>query len=336
MEERRSQTPGIGQSYSGYRVPKPHTFSGKGDNEDGTTIDSWIREVKSHFNLAKTPEEDHPETLQFWLEGRAKDFYWAKRLPLLAKGKDLNLDEFLKQLRKHIVPATEESRKWEKWNNIKQVQPDGTIQKITDVAVDIESTAWKLGASIGPGAKVQKLLDAMHPILKRAVEPQIKREDRIEPERWDSIVENAELQDDILYSTKAYDAKREKATGVKPKTAALESTNRNNLATKEAKMAEQQPKTRNVRKQPHNKEGRKDMLLLWKSRTFYKGMPKKETRPGRRTTTVSNGGSSSGTGRRHKEVFKLPGISTKQNYKQGFNISNWTKEQRHGNHIKDQ
>jgi hypothetical protein len=178
-------------------------------------IDSWIREVKSHFNLAKTPEKDHPETLQFWLEGRAKDFYWAKRLPLLAKGKDLDLDEFLKQLRKHIVPATEESRKWEKWNNIKQVQPDGTIQKITDVAVDIESTAWKLGASIGPGAKVQKLLDAMHPILKRAVEPQIKREDRTEPERWDSIVENAELQDDILYSTKAYDAKREKVTGTK-------------------------------------------------------------------------------------------------------------------------
>jgi hypothetical protein len=183
MEERRSQTPGFEQSYSGYRVPKPHTFSGKGDNEDGTTIDSWIREVKSHFNLAKIPKEDHPETLQFWLEGRAKDFYWAKRLPLLAKGKDLNLDEFLKQLRKHIVSATEESRKWEKWNNIKQVQPDGTIQKITDVAVDIESTAWKLGASIGPGAKVQKLLDAMHPILKRAVEPLIKREDQIEPER---------------------------------------------------------------------------------------------------------------------------------------------------------
>jgi hypothetical protein len=86
--------------------------------------------------------------MQFWLEGRAKDFYWAKRLPLLAKGKDLNLDEFLKQLTKHIVPATEESRKWEKWNSIKQVQPDGIIQKITDVAVDIESTAWKLGASI--------------------------------------------------------------------------------------------------------------------------------------------------------------------------------------------
>jgi hypothetical protein len=101
----------------------------------------------------------------------------------LDKEKDLNLNEFLKQLRKYIVPATEESRKWAKWNNIKQVQPDGTIQKISDVAVDIESTAWKLGASIGPGAIVQKLLDAMHPILKRAVEPQIKREDRIELER---------------------------------------------------------------------------------------------------------------------------------------------------------
>jgi hypothetical protein len=67
----------------------------------------------------------------------------------LDKGQDLlNLDEFHKQLRKYIVPASEESRKWEKWSNIKQVQPDGTIQKITDVAVDIQSTAWKLGASI--------------------------------------------------------------------------------------------------------------------------------------------------------------------------------------------
>jgi hypothetical protein len=93
------------------------------------------------------------------------------------------------------------------------------------VAVDIESIAWKLGASIGPGAKVQKLLDAMHPILKRAVEQQIKRGDRIDPERWDCIVEMAELQDDILYSTKAYDAKREKVTGTKPKTAGLGSTN---------------------------------------------------------------------------------------------------------------
>jgi hypothetical protein len=128
----------------------------------------------------------------------------------LDQEKDLNLNEFLKQRKKYIVPATEESRKWAKWNDIKQVQPDGTIQKITDVAVDIESTAWKLGAGIGPGAKVQKLLDAMHPILKRAVEPQIKREDRIDPERWDSILENAELQDDILYSTKAYDTKQEK------------------------------------------------------------------------------------------------------------------------------
>jgi hypothetical protein len=78
------------------------------------------------------------------------------------------------------------------------------------------------------------------------------------------------------------------------------------------------------------------MLLLWKSRTFYKGMAKKETRPGRRTTTVLNSSSSSRTGRGYKEVFKLPGISTTQTYKQGFNISDRTKEQRHGNHIKDQ
>jgi hypothetical protein len=174
--------------------------------------------------------------LQLWPEARAKDYYWAKRQPLSDKGKDLNLNEFLKQLRKYIVTATEESRKWAKWNDIKQVQPDGTIQKITDVAVDIESTASKLGASIGPGAKFQKLLDAMHPIFKRAVEPQIKRDERIDLERWDTIVENPELRDnDILYSTKAYDAKREKVIGTNPKTAALESTNRNNWQTKKPK-----------------------------------------------------------------------------------------------------
>jgi hypothetical protein len=292
-EERRSQTPRIGQSYSGYQVPKPRTFNGEADNEDGTTIDSWIREVKSHFNLAKTPEEDHPQTLQYWLGGRANDYYWAKRQPLLDKEKDLNLYEFLKQLRKYIVPATEKSRKWGKWNEIKQVQPDGTIQKLTDVAVDIESTAWKLGASIGPEAKVQKLLDAMHPILKRAVEPQIIRKDRIDPERWDSIVENVELQDDILYSTQAYDAKRENVTGNKPKTAAFESTNRNNWQPKKPKWQNGNQKQGTFGNNPTTKKGGKTCFY----RTLYEGMPKEETRPGGRTTTVSNGGSPSRTGR---------------------------------------
>jgi hypothetical protein len=145
-------------------------------------------------------------------------------------------------------------------------------------------------------------------------------------------VENAELQDDILYSTKAYNAKREKVTGTKPKTAALESTNRNNWQLKKPKWQNSNRKQGNVRKQPPNKEGRKDMLLLWKNRTFYKGILKEETRPGGRTITVSNGSSPSRTRRRYKEVFKLQGISTKQTYKQGFNISNKSKEQRHGNH----
>jgi hypothetical protein len=159
----------------------------------------------------------------------------AKRQPLLDKNKDPDLNEFLKQLKKHIVPAIEEGRKWALWNAIKQVKPEGTIRKITNVAVHIESLAWKLRASTGPEAKVQKPLGAMHPILKRAVELQIKRDNRIDPQRWDSIVEMAELQDYILYSTKAYDRKREKTTRTKSTTAALESTNRNNWRTKKPK-----------------------------------------------------------------------------------------------------
>jgi hypothetical protein len=76
------------------------------------------------------------------------------------------------------------------------------------------------------------------------VEPQIKREDRIEPERWDSIVENAELQDDILYSTKAYDAKREKVTGVKPKTAGNQGSQNGRTATENKERSETTPQQR--------------------------------------------------------------------------------------------
>jgi hypothetical protein len=89
MEERRSQTPGFEQSYSGYRVPKPHTFTGKGDHEDGTAIDSWIRAVKAHFNLAKTPEKDHPETFAILAGRTSKGLLLGKAATTIGQRKGL-------------------------------------------------------------------------------------------------------------------------------------------------------------------------------------------------------------------------------------------------------
>jgi hypothetical protein len=110
----------------------------------------------------------------------------------------------------------------------------------------------------------------MHPILKRAVEPQIEREDRIEPERWDSIVENAELTDNILYSTKRYDDKREKVIGVKPKTAALESTNRNNWQPRKPKWQNSNRKQGTFRNNPTTKKGGKTCFYCGKAGQFIK------------------------------------------------------------------
>ena len=96
----------------------------------------------------------------------------------------------------------------------------GRPNRISEVAITIEKLATRLGNSIGPGAKIQKLLDAMHPQLRKAVKPGF--EDRTDTE-WPKIVKLAERHDNVLYDTGTYS--KEDWAYHHPKSAALEQTN---------------------------------------------------------------------------------------------------------------
>jgi hypothetical protein len=133
--------------------------------------------------------------LQYFLSGTAEEFYHTKRLEGIS-----SLENFLTDLKAHIIPATEINRYWDDWYKISQLR-NGRVERINNTAIRLENVAARLGTAINNQVKIQRFLDAMHPELRYAVEPEVK--DRATA-AWKDIKELANQKDEGLFQAGRY------------------------------------------------------------------------------------------------------------------------------------
>lgn len=204
----------------GVKIPFPKTLTGDGDDRGARTVNTWINRVKDWINVTKTKEKNKPVVLQYFLDGSALDFYETKREAARNSGKDdLDVNEFYEQLRKQYITSTTINEYWRDWGRISQIDRNGKIRRITEVANQIEKIANWIGTDIGPAVKIQKFLEAMNQTLRAQVEPLIK--ERKEKD-WPEIKELAEKHDAVLYENKQYKRTNDNNGHRQAKTAAIE------------------------------------------------------------------------------------------------------------------
>jgi hypothetical protein len=179
------------QELKGVRIPNPKTLTGDGEDRGAKRVNTWINRVQDWIEITKTSEANKPRVLQYFLEGSALDFYQTKRQAAKAKGpkEDLNVDEFYEELRKQFITSTTINDYWRDWMRISQVDRNGKVQRITEIANEIEKIANWIGTDIGPAVKIQKFLESMHDILRAQVEPLITER---KEENWPEIKALAE------------------------------------------------------------------------------------------------------------------------------------------------
>jgi hypothetical protein len=209
------------QELKGVRIPNPKTLTGDGEDRGAKRVNTWINRVQDWIEITKTSETNKPRVLQYFLEGSALDFYQTKREAAKAKGpkEDLNVDEFYEELRKQFITSTTINDYWRDWTRISQVDRNGKVQRITEIANEIEKIANWIGTDIGPAVKIQKFLESMHDILRAQVEPLITER---KEENWPEIKALAEKYDSVLYQSKRYKQTSQSNGHRQPKTAAME------------------------------------------------------------------------------------------------------------------
>jgi hypothetical protein len=128
------------QELKGVRIPNPKTLTGDGEDRGAKRVNTWINRVQDWIEITNTSETNKPRVLQYFLEGSALDFYQTKRQAAKAKGpkEDLNVDEFYEELRKQFITSTTINDYWRDWMRISQVDRNGKVQRITEVANEIE------------------------------------------------------------------------------------------------------------------------------------------------------------------------------------------------------
>jgi hypothetical protein len=181
-----------------FKVPKPRTYTGDNDDRDATTLEAWIQKLKDYLELSGIHENKNKVlVMQYFLEGTAEDFYHTKRLASTT----LNFDQLLTDLRAHIVPSTEINRYWDDWYKINQVR-NGGVDRINTTAIHMEKVAARLGQAITNAVKIQRFLDAMHPELRYAVEPDIQDRSKAD---WNEVKQLAERKDAAIFQADRYD-----------------------------------------------------------------------------------------------------------------------------------
>jgi len=221
------ETPEPKEGLQGIKIPKPPTLSGDGINRNESKIDNWSKKVNDYLRLAKIPTINQPAVITYFLEGSAEELYYTKRDEAKNNQNELDLEEFFKYLTTYLVPSTKINNYWKQWNNIRQVK-DGKVDRISNTVIEITIKAAKLGEDIWVGARIQKLLYAVHSKLREKLEPEVtERTEKDLP----NIIQRAEMVDSILYQTGVYKSKGD-SRDRQPRTAALNQPNQNNWNSK--------------------------------------------------------------------------------------------------------
>jgi hypothetical protein len=182
-----------------FKVPKPRIYTGDNGDQEASAIDAWIQKLKDYLKLSGIQDNENKVlVMQYFLGGTAEEFYHTKRLA--NKTTTIDFEQFMTDLRDHIVPSTDVNRHWEDWYKIHQVR-NGRVDRINTTAIRMEKVAARLGEEILNTVKIQRFLDAMHSELRYAVEPDI-------PNRlkavWDDIKKLAERKDAALFQAGRY------------------------------------------------------------------------------------------------------------------------------------
>jgi hypothetical protein len=180
-----------------FKVPKPRTYTGDNGDRDASTLDAWIQKLNDYLELSGIHENKNKIlVMQYFLSGMAEEFYHTKRLA----NKTIIFEQFLADLRKHIISSTDANRYWDDWYKISQVR-NGRVDRITATAIRMEKVAARLGEAITNAVKIQRFLDAMHPELRYAVEPDIQDRSKAS---WDDVKQLAERKDAALFQAGRY------------------------------------------------------------------------------------------------------------------------------------
>jgi hypothetical protein len=182
-----------------FKVPKPRIYTGDNGDRKASAIDAWIQKLKDYLKLSGIQDNENKVlVMQYFLGGTAEVFYHTKRLA--NRTTTIDFEQFITDLRDHIVPSTDVNRHWEDWYKIHQVR-NGRVDRINTTAIRMEKVAARLGEEISNTVKIQRFLDAMHPELRYAVELDIPNRSKAV---WDDIKKLAERKDAALFQAGRY------------------------------------------------------------------------------------------------------------------------------------